>query len=267
MAVALVAGKGLYPYLFARAVKDRGQRLVVITFKGQSENAVKELADAHYELRLGQLGRLLKILRKEKVEEVAFAGAINKPQAIWQARPDLKAVLLWKKLRTRHDDELLRAVAEEIESLGIKVISPTSYLPELLTPRGVLTQKSPNRKQWEDIRFGFAMAKAVGELDIGQCVVVKERMVVAVEALEGTDATILRAGELLPDTVVVKVKKPRQDDRFDLPSAGPKTIETMIKAEAKVLALEAGQSLFFERERALALADEAGMVVVGVSHE
>ncbi len=264
MAVALIAGRGLYPYLFARAVKEKGHRLVIFAFCGQSESSLVSLADTFYELRLGQLGRLLKLLKKERVQKVAFAGAIDKPRALWEARPDLKALSLWRKLKTRHDDEILRAVAREIEALGIEIISPTSYLPELLTPKGVLTRRRPNARQWNDIEFGFVMAKAVGELDVGQCVVVKDRMVVAVEAMEGTDATIRRAGELVRGAVVVKVMKPNQDFRFDLPSAGPGTIETMLKAQAEVLVLEAGKSLFFEKERALALADEAGMVVVGL---
>ena len=158
-------------------------------------------------------------------------------------------------------------MAEEIEKLGIKVISPTKFMPEILTPVGVLTKKKPSPAQWEDIIYGFGIAKALGELDIGQCVIVKDRMVVAVEAIEGTDATIERAGKLVEDTVVVKVFKPQQDPRFDLPSAGLQTILTMKKARAKVLALEARRSLFFEREKALSLANKLGIVVVGVPYE
>ena len=266
MNIALVAGEGLYPYLFAERVKSLGHRLTIITFSGYQTEGLVPLADAFYEIRIGQLGRLLRLLKREKVEEVAFAGAINKPRALWEARPDWRAWLLWRRLKARHDDHILRGVAEEIERLGIRVISPTVYLPELITPEGVLTRRRPTRNQWEDVIFGYSMAKALGELDIGQCLVVKDKMVVAVEAMEGTDATIRRAGDLVQEAVVVKVCKPKQDPRFDLPSAGARTIETMLEAGAKVLVLEAKRSLFFERERALALADEAGMVVIGVSH-
>ena len=268
MSVALLAGRGLYPYLFAQRVKELGKRLVVISFPDHEEPILKELADQFFKIHFGQLGRLIRLLKRERVKEVALAGAIDKPQALWKARPDVKALSLWRKLKNRHDDHLLRAIATKIEKeTGARVISPTVYLPELLTPRGVLTRKRPSKEQWEDIVFGYSMAKALGELDIGQCVVVARKMVVAVEAMEGTDATIRRAGEILKDTVVVKVFKPKQDFRFDLPSAGPQTIETMIEASARVLVLEAGRSLFFERERALALADEAGMVVIGVGDE
>ena len=144
------------------------------------------------------------------------------------------------------------------------MVSPAERLPELLTPEGVLTRRQPTSGEWEDIRFGLDVARRVGELDIGQCVVVKDRMVVAVEAMEGTDETIRRAGGLRPGAVVVKILKPTQDPRLDLPSAGADTVRVMREAGARVLALEAGRSLFFEREEAVRLADEAGISIVGV---
>ncbi len=265
--IGLIAGGGKYPLLFAQAVKRRGLPLAVFALKGEVRPPLSPLADVYHELPVARFGKLLSLLKKEGVRELAFAGHIRKSLALKNARPDLKTLLLWRKLRTRNDDEILRAVAEEIEKRGISVISPTKFLPELLTPEGVLTKRSPSRRQWQDIVYGFSVAKALGELDIGQCVVVKDRMVVAVEALEGTDATILRAGTLLKGTVVVKVFKPRQDPRFDLPSAGLETIVSLKQAGASVLALEAGRSLFFDREKALSLADEAGIVVVGVPYE
>ncbi len=264
--VGLIAGGGNYPFLFAQAVKAKKLPLVIFAIKGEVRPDLRPLADRYYEIPIARFGKLLKLLKKEGVKEIAFAGHIHKSKALRFARPDLKTLLLWQKLRTRNDDEILRAVAQEIEKSGTKVISPTKYLPHLLTPAGILTSQKPTSSQWEDIIYGFSVAKALGELDIGQCVVVKERMVVAVEALEGTDATIERAGKLTPNAVVIKVFKPHQDPRFDLPSAGLQTIITMKKAGARVLALEAGRSLFFEREKALSLAEEAGIVVVGVPY-
>ncbi len=265
--IALIAGEGQYPLLFAKAVKEAGKPLLVVTFNGHANHSLAQFADRYYVLPLTKFGKLLKVLKENDAQEVAFAGRIRKSKVISEAKPDLKTILLWRKLRTRNDDDILRLAAEEIEKTGAKVISPTKYLPELLTPAGILTRKKPNKKQLEDIIYGFSIAKAIGELDIGQCVVVKDRMVVAVEALEGTDATIARAGKLLKDTVVVKVFKPTQDPRFDLPSAGLDTIKEMIAARAKVLALEAHRSLFFNREEALSLADKNGIVVVGVRYE
>ncbi len=262
--VAIVAGGGQFPSLLVQRAKELGHRVVAVGFSGQTDLSLKKEADTYHEIHLGQLGRLIKLLKKERVKEVIFAGKIVKPKALWQIRPDLRALKLWRNLRNRHDDHLLRAVAKELENEGLKIVSPTEYLSHLLTPAGILTKKAPTKEQYEDIIFGWAMAKAIGELDIGQCVVVKERTVVAVEAMEGTDATIRRAGELAKDTVVVKVCKPHQDQRLDLPSVGLKTIENMILAQAKVLALEAKKSLFFDREKALSLADESGLVVIGI---
>ncbi len=265
--IGIVAGGGQFPFLIAKKAKEFGYKVVAVGLSGQTDSLLAKEVDIYHEIRVGQLGKLIKILKKERAFEVTFAGKINKPKALWDARPDLKAVKLWRSLVSRNDDHILRAVARELETNGLKVVSPTKYLEFLLTPKGVLTKRKPSREQWEDIIFGWGIAKAVGELDIGQCVVVKDRAVVAVEAMEGTDATICRAGELIKGAVVIKVCKPKQDIRFDLPSVGIKTIESMIKAGAKVLAIEAGKSLFFDREKAIQLADKAGIVVIGITED
>jgi DUF1009 family protein len=152
----------------------------------------------------------------------------------------------------------------ELEKEGFVVRGPAEFLEEYLTPKQIFTKREPTPEEWEDIRYGFEIAKAIGELDIGQCVVVKDRMTVAVEAMEGTDATILRAGSLRKETVVVKVAKPKQDLRLDLPVVGAKTIETLIKAKAKVLALEAGRTFFLQQKEAIQLADRHQIAIVGV---
>ncbi len=262
--VGIVAGGGQFPALVAQGVKRKGGQAVIIGLAGQVNQELASQATVYQEIKLGQLGKLLKLLKKFGVEEVVFAGKVRKPSSLWHVRPDLQALKLWQRLRNRNDDQLLRAVAAALEAQGFKVVSPTKYLDDLLTPEGVLTKRSPTKEEREDIRFGWQMAKAIGKLDIGQCVVVKDRMVVAVEAMEGTDATILRAGQLARDVVVVKVCKPQQDTRFDLPAAGIQTILTLQKAGARVLALEAGRSLFFDREESLALANEAGITVIGL---
>ncbi len=262
--VAIVAGGGQFPVLVAQGAKKKGAQVVVIGLAGQVDRDLASHATVYEEIKLGQLGKLLKLCKELGVEEVVFAGKVRKPASLWDIRPDLQALKLWQRLRSRNDDQLLRAVAEEIEAQGFKVVSPTHYLDDLLTPEGVLTQRAPTKEEEEDIRFGWEMAKAIGRLDIGQCVVVKDRMVVAVEAMEGTDATILRAGDLAKGVVVVKVCKPQQDTRFDLPAAGLQTILSLKQAQGRVLVLEAGRSLFFDREQALALADQAGICVVGL---
>ncbi|MFA6465544.1 MAG: UDP-2,3-diacylglucosamine diphosphatase LpxI, partial [Desulfurivibrionaceae bacterium] len=194
-----------------------------------------------------------------------FLGAITKTKIFKDVWPDLKGLTLWNKIDARQDDAILRAVAEALEKEGIHVLESTLYLKDLLFPKGVLTKKKPTAEQIEDIRFGWQTARAIGALDIGQCVVVRDRTVLAVEAIEGTDAAISRGGALGKEkAVVVKVKKPKQDFRFDLPAIGEKTIETMASVKGAVLAVETGQALLFDREAVIEAANRAGIVVAGV---
>ena len=266
--VGIVAGGGQFPLLCARAVREAGGRVVAACHRGETDPRLESEAHVSRWFHLGQLGRLLGFFRKEGVEEVIFAGTIAKRRIFFDVRPDLRALALWRRLGSRLDDNLLKAVASELEGEGFQVVSATRYLHDLVTPRGVLSRRAPSREEWEDIRFGWRIAKEIGRLDIGQCVVVKERTVLAVEAMEGTDATIRRGGELARGgAVVVKVCKPHQDLRFDLPSLGVATIETMAQAGAAVLAVEAGRSLFFDRGEALELARRRGVAVVGLTPE
>jgi UDP-2,3-diacylglucosamine hydrolase len=172
---------------------------------------------------------------------------------------------LWRKIYARHDDSILRSIAAELEEEGILIRESTLYLKKLLFPQGVLTRREPTAAQIEDIRFGWHVARAVGAQDIGQCVVVRDRTVLALEAIEGTDATIRRGGLLAGEkAVVIKVKKPNQDFRFDLPAIGLQTIATMQEVKAALLAVETGQALLFDGEEAMRQADAAGIVVVGI---
>jgi DUF1009 family protein len=168
-------------------------------------------------------------------------------------------------MNSRQDDAILRAIADSLEEEGIRVVESTLFLRELLFPKGVLTRKKPTPEQLEDISFGWKAARAIGALDIGQCVVVRNRTILAVEAIEGTDAAIARGGSLGTEkAVVVKVKKPKQDFRFDLPAIGEKTIETMKSVDAAVLAVEAGYALLFDADKVIRKADHAGIVIAGV---
>ena len=263
--VGLVAGEGRGPLILVKALRARGQEVVAVTFSDKQVACLKEAGAQVTRLRLGQFGKLLKTFKDAGVQEVCLLGKIEKPRALREALPDLRAILLWKRLSSRNDDAILREVSREFEKEGLRVVSPADFLPELLTPEGVLTRKGPSREEWEDIRFGLSVAREIGHLDIGQCVVVKDRMVVAVEAMEGTDETIRRAGRLRRGVVVVKVMKPTQDPRLDLPAAGAETVRVMQEVGARVLALEARRTLFFEKEKALKLADEAQITIVGVS--
>ncbi len=267
-AIGVIAGGGQFPLLFAEAARKQGRRVVAIGHRGESLPELEQQADVTYWVKLGQLGKILKHFRQERVQEAVFAGTITKTRVFKDVIPDLKGLTLWNKIDVRQDDAILRAVAGSLEKEGIQVIASTSYLEHLLFPPGILTRKKPTREQLEDIRFGWRIAREIGRLDIGQCVVVRERSVLAVEAIEGTDAAIRRGGKLgVSGVVVVKLKKPNQDFRFDLPATGMKTIETLAEVKGAVLAVEAGQSLLFDCEKMISLADRLGVVVMGVSQD
>ncbi len=266
--IGLIAGGGQFPLLFAEAAKKQGRRVIAVAHVNETAAEIAGRADAVYWVKLGQLGRIISSFKKEGVRETVFAGAINKTRIFRDIMPDLKGIFLWSKIDIRQDDAILRAVAGVLEKEGIRVLPSTSYLEHLFFPQGLLSRKKPSKVQMEDIRFGWSVARAVGKLDIGQCVVVRDRSVLAVEAIEGTDAAIRRGGELAGSgAVVVKLKKPGQDFRFDLPATGLHTIETLAAVRGAVLAVEAGQSLLFDREAMIRLADQAGLVVLGVSED
>jgi DUF1009 family protein len=263
--IGIIAGGGQFPILFARAAKEQGRQVIVVAHKSESTPEIDEVADSICWVKLGQLGKIIKFFRQEGVHEAVLLGTITKTRIFKDILPDLKGLSLWNRLRARQDDSILRAVAEALEEEGIKILESTYFLKELLFPKGLLTDRRPSAEQLDDINFGWRMAREIGRLDIGQCVVVRDRAVLAVEAIEGTDAAIRRGGALAKEkAVVVKVKKPDQDFRFDLPAIGTRTIESMEEVGAAVLAVEAGQALLFDSEAMVDRANKAGIIVVGV---
>ena len=264
--IGIIAGGGQFPLLFIEAAHKEGRRVVVVAHKGETEEQVAAAADAVVWVKLGQLGRVISFLQKEGAGETVFLGTITKTQIFRDVLPDFKALTLWNKIDRKQDDAILRAFATALEKEGIKVLESTIYLKHLLFPTGVLTKKKLSGTQRQDIVFGWHNARAIGKLDIGQCVVVRDCTVLAVEAIEGTDAAILRGGMLAKQkAVVVKVKKHGQDFRFDLPATGLNTIHTLQQVKGAVLAVEAGQSLLFDREKMIEEANKSGIVVVGVT--
>ena len=264
--IGIIAGGGQFPRLFIEAAHREGRRVVVVAHKGETADEVAAAADAVQWVKLGQLGKVISFLQKEGAGETVFLGSITKTQIFRDVLPDFKALSLWNKIDRKQDDAILRAFAAALEREGIKVLESTIYLKHLLFPSGVLSKKKPSAAERQDILFGWQNARAIGALDIGQCVVVRDCTVLAVEAIEGTDAAILRGGMLAKEkAVVVKVKKPGQDFRFDLPATGLTTIKTLQQVKGSVLAVEAGQSLLFDREKMVEEANRSGIVVVGVS--
>ncbi len=264
--VGLIAGGRQFPVLVAKGVKQAGHRLVVAGFTGHTNAEVYPLADAHSELKLGQLAKLLDFLKQHKVEQVVMAGTINKPGVMDIRHFDARAVKLLFSLGGKGDDAILRAVSALLESEGMELLPPQTFALGLLTPSGVLTRRPPDEREWADLRLGAKLARQLGRLDIGQCVVLREGIVAAVEALEGTDAAISRGCGLGgPGCVVVKVMKPGQEERVDLPSVGPDTVRTLAKGQGVCLGVEAGKSLFFDLEATVHAADKAGIAIVGLT--
>ncbi len=264
--IGIIAGGGQFPLLFARAVRRHGLKVYAAAHQGETDQTLADQVDALQWVRLGQLGKIIDFFKKEGVTKTVFIGSITKTNIFRDVRPDLKGLGLWNKIDIKQDDSILRAIADRLAKDGIEVVASTSYVPELLFPQGILTRKKLSKEQKNDIVFGWKIARAMGGLDIGQCVVVRNQTVLAVEAIEGTDAAIRRGGTLGKEkAVVVKLKKPNQDLRFDLPAVGEKTILSMLEVKAAVLAVEAGYALFFDRESVIRAADAAGLVVVGVT--
>jgi UDP-2,3-diacylglucosamine hydrolase len=266
--IGLIAGGGQFPLLFADAAREKGRRVVAVAHLNETMPELETKVDIIRWVKLGQLGKIINLFHNQGVRETVFAGTITKTRIFRDVLPDFKGLTLWNKIDIRLDDAILRAVAQTLEDDGIRVIPSTCYLNHLFFPHGVLTRKKPSASQWDDIRFGWNIAREIGRLDIGQCVVVRDRSVLAVEAIEGTDAAIRRGGQLAGSgAVVVKVKKPNQDFRFDLPATGEKTITTLAEVKGAVLAVEAGQSLVFDQEAMVRAADQAKIIVVGIRED
>lgn len=252
--------------ILARHLRDRGGfYLAVAAHKDETDPDLAGMADDLCWVRLGQFKRILDFLQRQRIQEVVLAGGIQKVR-IWRIRPDALALRLAARLLHKHDDHLLRAIAAELESRGMRVRSASDFVPELLAPEGCLSRRVPTTEEWLDIRFGWKMAKELGRLDIGQGVVVRDQVVVAVEAVEGTDAMIQRAGSLCGGRgALVKVCKPQQDHRLDMPAIGPRTIENLHRAGIPVLAIEAGRTMILELEETLRRAEGLGISLVACS--
>lgn len=265
--IGLIAGNGTFPLAIARAAREKGLQVVAVAHEGETEQELARLVDGIFWIKVGQLGKLIKIFKEQDVHDVLMAGGIKKTRLFSGALPDMRGVALLARMIHKKDDSLLRAVADELQSEGITVRESTLYLDNILAPRGVLTRKHPSKDEYLDIEFGWQLAKEIGRLDIGQTVVVKGQAVLAVEAIEGTDEAIRRGGRLCGQgAVIVKVCKPQQDLRFDLPAVGMQTIKTMQEVKAACLAVEAGKTIIFDQALVAAEADRAGIAIVAVDN-
>ena len=263
--IGLIAGKSKFPLIFAQAARSQGLEVVAAAHQGETDPALAPLVDAIKWVYVGQLGKIIRFFQQAGVTQAVMAGGISKGRLFSHLRPDLRALKILGRARHAGDDGILRAVAEELEASGIAVVSPTLLLTELVAPAGVLSRRRPTAAEMADVHFGWQLAKEIGRLDIGQCVVVRRQACLAVEAIDGTDATIRRGGLLAGEmAVVVKVSKPTQDLRFDVPAVGLDTIAVMTEVKASVLAVEAGKTLIFDRPEMIQAADRARIAVIGL---
>jgi hypothetical protein len=263
--LGLVAGDGRFPLLVAEAVRQGGGEVIVVAHEGLTDPKIEEVATKTVWIKVGQLENLIRSFQEAGVGDVVMAGGFRKTLLFSGSFPDARALKLLSSIRSHEDDLILRALAEELGREGLHVRDATECVKSLLATSGPMTRREPTPGEWRDIRFGWDMAKEIGRLDIGQCVVVKERAVLAVEAIEGTDAAIRRGGALgQGGAVVVKVCKPGQDTRFDLPTVGIRTLMVMKEAGAATLAVEALKTVMIDREQMIPWADEAGIAVVGI---
>ncbi|HET9282049.1 MAG TPA: UDP-2,3-diacylglucosamine diphosphatase LpxI [Candidatus Angelobacter sp.] len=273
--LGLIAGNGSFPFLLLDAARAQGAQVVVAAIKEETSPAIENRgAAAVHWLSLGELGKLIDTFKREGVSTAIMAGQVKHKQIFSAIRPDWRLAKVLFSLGTRNTDSLIGAVAKVLEDEGIHLISSTSYLEPLLAKPGVLTRRAPSDAEQKNIDYGRQVARHLAQYDIGQTVVIAESACVAVEAMEGTDATILRAGEIMKSTAqegesvlsraltVVKVAKPNQDMRFDVPVIGLKTIETMQHAGATCLAVDAGKCLFLDGEKIITAADQANIAVV-----
>lgn len=264
--IGLIAGNGRFPIIFADNVRRLGFTVSAIAHVGETLPELASHVDRIYWLKVGQFSKALAALKADGIRQAVMLGGIHKTHVFTALRPDLRALAIFSRLKHWKDDAILRAVAGELEREGIQIRESTFGLEGILAEEGNLTLKQPTKKEWEDIQLGWDTLKTLGTLDIGQCVVVKNQVIVAVEAVEGTDETIMRGGTLGgKGVVVVKRTKSHQDLRFDLPAVGPKTVQSMVTVNASVLAVEAGRTVILDREEMLANAQSAGIAIVGMA--
>ena len=280
MKLGLIAGNGRFPFLLLDAARAQGLAVTVAAIREETDPEIDQRAaqddgiTVHW-LSLGELSRLIQIFHKEGVQKAVMAGQVKHKQIFSSIRPDWRLAKLLLNLSTRNTDMLLGAVAKVLGDEGIELISSTAFLEPLLAGEGVLTERAPNDEERKNIEYGLGVARALAAFDIGQTVVVAAQSCVAVEAMEGTDAAIERAGQLMQSLedeastlmrhlTVVKVAKPNQDMRFDVPVIGLRTVESMLSAGASCLSVEAGRTLLFDREALLRRASEAGIAIVAV---
>jgi DUF1009 family protein len=262
----MIAGAGEFPVIIARQAQQQGWPLPTVALSAQVVADLQPYCATLVHCGPGQLTKILRIFRQHAVQQVVIVGKVQKHFLFAKPQLDLRALRVLSRMRDYRDSALFQALSTELAREGLEVIAQTRLLGHLLTPEGVLGTRWPRRREWEDIRYGFAQAKQIVALDIGQTLVIRHRAVLAVEAVEGTDATIRRGCQLgRRGCVVVKVGRPQQDMRFDVPAVGPQTLQELIAGGATVLAVETGTTMMLHRQDLIAMANDHRIALVGIS--
>jgi len=259
----LIAGNGDFPFLVLEGARSRGIEMAVIAIREEASPNLERAAKRLHWVSLGELSRAIELLHKEGVKRAVMAGQVKHNKIFSSIRPDWRLAKLLFSLNTKNTDALIGAVARVLEDEGIELVNSTEFLGSLLPQTGILTKRAPDESERADIEYGRHIARQIAGLDLGQTVVIRDRACVAIEAMEGTDETIERAGRIAGGQrlVVVKVSKPKQDMRFDVPVVGRKTVDVMKQGNATALAIDAGRTLLFERDDLIRAANEAGIAI------
>jgi DUF1009 family protein len=265
MKFGLIAGNGKFPFMVLEGARQSGAQVAVAAIREETDPQIERLADALTWVGIGQLGRMIRFFKDEGVEKAIMAGQVRHVQIFSRAVPDVRMLKLLLKLPRRNTDSLIGAIASELQSEGIELIDSTYFLQDYLPKIGSLTRRPPDTREREDIEYGLEITREIARLDLGQTIVVRAKACVAIEAMEGTDETIKRAGTLARGRLtVVKIAKPDQDMRFDVPVVGVPTIEAMLSAGATCLCITAGKTLMFDRDEMVRLANEKKIAIVAV---
>jgi hypothetical protein len=269
--LGLIAGNGRFPILFAQSAKAKGIEIIAVAIEGEASPEIDQYVDKLYWVGVAKMGKMIRTLKNEHIEKAVMAGGLTKSHIHsrfkhLKLRPDMRAINMWyKKLRSKHDHSILEAVANELAIDGIELISSLDYVKDLLAEKGCLTKRKPSENEAADIEFGWKIAKEVAGMEIGQCIVVKDKIVLAVEAIEGTNETIKRGGKLgRSKVVVIKLSKKDQDPRFDVPTIGTETIDYLKEAGVSTIAIEAKKTLILDKEDTIKLADKYKIAVIAM---
>ena len=266
--IGIIAGNGRFPFLALQGARSLGHDVTVVAVKEEAfaelEQAARDASATYHSVSLGHLGKCIKILKQDGVSRAVMAGQVKHAKIFSGIIPDLTLLSVLTRLKARNTDALISAVADVMRDHGIELLDSTVFLGPLLAREGVLTRRAPDAAELEDLSFGYRMADAIAGLDVGQAIAVKDKAVVAVEAMEGADAVIARAGSIAGAGVrIVKVAKPKQDMRFDVPVIGVATVRGMQAVAATALSIDAGRTLVMDGDQVFAAADQAGITIVG----